>query len=133
MQIAAARRRSDRGDLAKSARLLQSDPELFQSYFDQRASALAFDVAAVVKKDGRSASAANSDPTGRAIAAADFADADAKQPLCGLLSNGSVFVVVRPIDGMDNSYLYAGRAVDPTGRPAVARRRELSRHRSPTS
>jgi len=105
------------GDLGKSSRLLQSDPELFQTYFDQRANALGFDVAAIVKKDGSvAAKAENSD--GKLVAQlqpTDFDDADAKQPLCGLLSNGSEFVVVRPIDGLADSYLYAGRAVDPTG------------------
>ena len=104
-------------DLSRSAKLLQSDPELFQTYFDQRARALGFDVAAVIKSDGsRTVVAKGADP--KLIAAlqpSDYADANSQQPFCGLLQGGAVFVALRPIDGVDDSYLYAGRANDPTG------------------
>ncbi len=37
----------------------------------------------------------------------------ARQPFCGLLGGGEVFVAMRPIDGMDDSFFYAARAINP--------------------
>ena len=103
------------GDLSRIGRLLKSDPGLFQSYLDQRARALGMTVAAIVKTDGTVViSAATSDP--KLITqpqASDFDDSNARQPFCGLLSNGSVFVALRPVEGLPESYLYAGREIDP--------------------
>ena len=103
------------GDLAQGARLLRSDPDLFRSYFSGRAHALGFTVAAVIKSDGTvSVTAAGSDL--KLIAkpeAADFTAAVAKQPFCGLLAGGDVFVAMRPIEGLEGSFLYTARAIDP--------------------
>ena len=102
-------------DLSRSARLLGTDPELFQNYLDSRAHSLSFAVAAIVTSDGAVLNTAEgSDP--KLIAKpkkSDFADAAARQPFCGLLSNGTAFIALRPIDGLDGSYFYAGRAIDP--------------------
>jgi two-component system nitrogen regulation sensor histidine kinase NtrY len=102
------------GDLSRSARLLKAEPELFQSYLDSRAQALGFAVAVIIKTDGTIIGAAKtSDP--KLIArpqASDFADSDARQPFCALLNAGSAFVALRPIEGMEQSYFYAGRAFD---------------------
>ncbi len=103
------------GDLSQGARLLRSDPGLLQSYMTTRARALGFTAAAIIKTDGSvSALAAGSDP--KLIAkpeAADFAAAVGRQPVCGLLARGDVFVAMRPIDGVEDSFFYAARAIDP--------------------
>ena len=60
------------------------------------------------------AQAAGSDP--KLIAKpdpGDFAAAAARQPYCGLLGAGQVFVALRPIAGIDDGYFYAARAIDP--------------------
>ena len=102
-------------DLSQASRLVRSDPGLFQNYLNARAHALGFSAAAVIKSDGTAiAQAAGSDP--KQIAKpdpGDFAAAAAKQPYCGLLRGGQVFVAIRPIAGIDDGYFYAARAVDP--------------------
>ena len=102
-------------DLSQAARLVRSDPNLFQGFLNARARALGFSAAAVIKSDGTAiAQAAGSDP--KQIAKpdpGDFAAATAKQPYCGLLGAGQVFVALRPIAGLDDSYFYAARAIDP--------------------
>jgi two-component system nitrogen regulation sensor histidine kinase NtrY len=103
------------GDLARTAPFLGSDPKLFQDYLNARAKSLSFAVAAIVTSDGAvTSTAASSDP--KLIAKpgmSDFADATARQPFCGLLSNGDVFIALRPIDGMEHAFFYAGRTIDP--------------------
>ena len=103
------------GDLARTATLLRSDPKLFQEYLNARAHSLSFAVAAIVTTDGNvTSTAANSDP--KLVAKpgkADFADATSRQPFCGLLNNGDVFIALRPIEGMPGAFFYAGRAIDP--------------------
>ncbi len=102
------------GDLSRSAALLKSDPALFQSYLDQRAQALGFNVAAIVTPDGKITATSTGSDT-RLIAhpqASDFADSDVRQPFCALLNAGGAFIALRPIDGLEHSYLYAGRALD---------------------
>jgi two-component system nitrogen regulation sensor histidine kinase NtrY len=108
-------------DLSQASRLVGSDPNLFQNFLTARARALGFSAAAVIKSDGASlAQAAGSDP--KQIAkpdTGDFAAAAAKEPYCGLLGGGQVFVALRPIAGIDNGYFYAARAIDPmSGRVA---------------
>ncbi len=105
------------GDLGRSAPLLKSDPSLFQNYLNARARALSFSVAAIMTTDGVvESAAANSD---RALIAkpqaSDFSDAMARQPFCGLLSSGKAFIALRPIEGLPQTYFYAGRAIDPIG------------------
>ena len=103
------------GDLSQSARLLRSDPGLFRDYLGARAHTLGFSAAAVIKTDGTVvATAAGSNP--QLIAkpeSADFTAAGARQPFCGLLGGGEVFVAMRPIDGMDDTFFYAARAIGP--------------------
>ena len=103
------------GDLSQAARLMRSDPELFEGFLNARSRALGFAAAAVIKSDGATmAKAAGSDP--KLIAKpdpGDFAAAAAKQPFCGLLGSGGVFVAMRPIAGIDDGYFYAARGVDP--------------------
>ena len=102
-------------DLAQNARLLQDDKNLFQAYLDARSRALNFAVAAVITSDGDVTSTAEGSDS-KLMArpgAADFADAGAHQPFCGLLTGGDVFIALRPIDGLDKSFFYAGRAIDP--------------------
>jgi two-component system nitrogen regulation sensor histidine kinase NtrY len=102
-------------DLSQASRLVRSDPSLFQNFLNARSRALGFSAAAVIKSDGTSiAQAAGSDP--KQIAKpdpGDFAAAAARQPYCGLLGAGEVFVALRPIAGIDNGYFYAARAIDP--------------------
>ncbi len=103
------------GDLSRSSRLLKTDPMLFQSYLDQRARALGFSVAAIVTPDGKVTTTAASSDT-RLIArpqASDFADSDDRRPFCALLNAGGAFVALRPIEGLEHSYFYAGRGLDP--------------------
>jgi two-component system nitrogen regulation sensor histidine kinase NtrY len=103
------------GDLAQAARLLRANPDLFRDYLGARAHALGFSAAAVIKADGSvAATAAGSDA--KLIAkpeASDFAAAAARQPYCGLLGQGNVFIAMRPIDGLDNSFFYAARTFNP--------------------
>jgi two-component system nitrogen regulation sensor histidine kinase NtrY len=103
------------GDLSRAASLLKSNPDLYQSYLDERAKALGFAVAAVVTTEGETViTAGNSDR--KLIAkpgARDFADANAKQPFCGLLADGNAFIALRPIAATPDSFFYAGRAIDP--------------------
>jgi two-component system nitrogen regulation sensor histidine kinase NtrY len=103
------------GDLSQASRLLKSDPTLFANYLTARAHGLGFTTAAVIKSDGTVvAQAAGSDP--KLIAKpepSDFAAAAARQPFCGLLGAGDVFVAMRPIESIEDGFFYAARAVDP--------------------
>jgi two-component system nitrogen regulation sensor histidine kinase NtrY len=103
------------GDLSQAARLLRSNADLFRDYLSARARALGFSAAAVIRPDGSVVvMAAGSDA--KLIAkpeASDLAAAVARQPYCGLLGRGDVFVAMRPIDGMNDAYFYAARTFDP--------------------
>jgi two-component system nitrogen regulation sensor histidine kinase NtrY len=102
-------------DLAQAARLLRSNATLFRDYLSARARALGFSAAAVIKNDGSVVEvAAGSDV--KLIAkpeASDFAAAAAPQPFCGFLGAGDVFVAMRPINGLPDSFFYAARAINP--------------------
>jgi two-component system, NtrC family, nitrogen regulation sensor histidine kinase NtrY len=102
-------------DLGQGARLLQSDPGLLHNYLSSRSQLLGFSVAVIMKGDGAIDDRANgSDP--RQVATpelADFRDARKSEPLCLLLADGKVFAALRPIQGMDDRFLYAGRPIDP--------------------
>ena len=102
-------------DLARATPLIKSNHELFQNFLDARATALSFNVAAIVTTGGETlASSSTSDNALIATPAAnDFADADAKRPFCALLADGGAFIALRPIQGLDKGYFYAGRAIDP--------------------
>jgi two-component system, NtrC family, nitrogen regulation sensor histidine kinase NtrY len=102
-------------DLAQSARLLQTDRALMHDYLTSRAQLLGLSVALIMKGDGSVYdSASGSDPAQVATPApADFSDAKKDEPLCLLLANGKVFVALRPIQGLEDNYLYAGRPIDP--------------------
>jgi two-component system nitrogen regulation sensor histidine kinase NtrY len=102
-------------DLGQSAPLLKSDSGLLHEYLTSRARLLGLSVAVIMKSDGSIADrATGSDPAQVALPEArDFADARRDQPLCLLLADGKVFVALRPIQGLDDSYLYAGRPIDP--------------------
>jgi two-component system, NtrC family, nitrogen regulation sensor histidine kinase NtrY len=103
------------GDLSRAAPLLKSNPDLYQTYFDERSKALGFTVAAVVTTEGETLiTAGNSDRKLMAKPGArDFADATAKQPFCGMLADGNAFIALRPIAASPNAFFYAGRAIDP--------------------
>ncbi len=103
------------GDLSRASPLLTDHREVYQNLLDSRARALSFTVAAIVTTEGETTIAsADSDKTMIAKPGArDFADADAKQPFCGLLGNGGAFIALRPVASMPGSYFYAGRATDP--------------------
>ncbi len=102
-------------DLARSARLLQSDHAIFQSYLDDRAKILGLAVAAIMKSDGSLVeTAAQSDANLIAKPeAADFADAAKQEATCGLLAQGNAYVVLRPIEGLSDRFFYAARPLDP--------------------
>ena len=101
-------------DLSRSSQLMTTDPMLFQSFLDQRSSAFGFNVSAIVTPEGKVVtSAASSDS--RLIArpqSNDFADSDNRRPFCALLNSGGAFIALRPIQGLEHNYLYAGRALD---------------------
>jgi two-component system nitrogen regulation sensor histidine kinase NtrY len=103
------------GDLGRASGVMKSNAPLFQGYLDARAKALSFNVAAIVNMQGETliASSASDHALIATPAARDFADADAKQPFCGLLADGGAFIALRPIQGLDKAYFYAGRAIDP--------------------
>ncbi len=102
-------------DLAQSAPLLKSDRGLLHQYLTSRAQLLGFSVATIMRSDGTVEDrATGSDPAQIATPeAADFADARKDEPLCLLLADGKVFVALRPIQGLDESFVYAGRPIDP--------------------
>ena len=114
------------GDLSRASSLLKSNEKVFQNYLDARAQALSFNVAAIVNMQGETLVASSGSE--KALIAkpgpTDFADADAKQPFCGLLADGGAFIALRPVQGLDKAYFYAGRAIDPladrVGRDALA-------------
>ena len=84
---------------------MQSDPTAFQTHFDQRIHTLGFDVAAIITIDGAViAQAAGSDASLIARpSASDFADSQGRRTFCGVLSNGRVFVALRPIEELPDS------------------------------
>jgi two-component system nitrogen regulation sensor histidine kinase NtrY len=102
-------------DLSRASPLLTDHREVFQGLLDSRARVLSFNVAAIVTAEGET-TIASADSDKALVAkpgARDFADADAKQPFCGLLGNGGAFIALRPIASLPGSYFYAGRATDP--------------------
>jgi two-component system, NtrC family, nitrogen regulation sensor histidine kinase NtrY len=102
-------------DLSQSARLLQSDRGLLHDYLSSRAKSLGLTVALIMKSDGSiDDRATGSDPTQIAPPEpADFRDAKRDEPLCLLLADGKVFVALRPIQGLDDRFVYAARPIDP--------------------
>ena len=102
-------------DIGQSAPLLHSDRGLPHDYLTSRAQLLGFSVALIMKSDGSiDDRAAGSDP--RQVATpdpADFEDAKKGEPLCLLLADGAVFVALRPIQGLEDRFFYAGRPIDP--------------------
>ncbi len=102
-------------DLARAAPLIQSNRQVFQNYLDARANALNFNVAAIVTTGGERLASSTGSDNALIVTPADndFGDADAKRPFCALLADGGAFIALRPIQGLDKTYLYAGRAIDP--------------------
>jgi two-component system nitrogen regulation sensor histidine kinase NtrY len=102
-------------DLGQGAGLYQSNRGLFHDYLSQRAHILGFSVALVMKRDGTiEERAADSDPAQIAHPEpGDFNDAQKHEALCLVLADGKVFVALRPIEGFEDSFLYAGRPIDP--------------------
>ena len=102
-------------DLGRGAKLLQTDPKLFQDYLNERAKILEFPAAAILNSDGEVLRiAVGSDGAKMAQPRPeDFADAAAGRSFCGLLNNGASFIVLRPIDGIDKGFFYAARDIDP--------------------
>ena len=103
------------GDLAQSASLLHDDPKLFADLFEQPRARAEFRRRRD-HHDGRRRRPTAEGSDRKLIArpaAADFADAAARQPFCGLLTGGDVFIALRPIEGIDKSFFYAGRSIDP--------------------
>ena len=116
-------------DLGQSAPLLQSNQALFTQYMTTRAKTLGFDVAAIMKSDGSVMQmAGGADPKLLATPdPQDFADALKGEPLCGLLRDGNVFVALRPLIGLNDSFLYAGRAIDPFSQQFAAQATAIAR------
>ena len=102
-------------DLAQGARLLKADPAVLHDYLTTRAQLLGFSVALIMKTDGTiDDRATGSDPSEVATPeASDFSDARKDEQLCLLLADGKVFVALRPIQGLDDRFFYAGRPIDP--------------------
>ncbi|HLJ70995.1 MAG TPA: PAS domain-containing sensor histidine kinase [Roseiarcus sp.] len=102
-------------DLSQSANLFQTDRSLFHDYLNSRAKFLNFSVAVIMKSNGAIEDRADeSDPRQIAKPApADFQDAQKEAPLCLLLADGKTFIALRPISGIEDSYLYVGRPIDP--------------------
>jgi two-component system nitrogen regulation sensor histidine kinase NtrY len=102
-------------DLSQSAKLFQTDRNLFHDYLNSRAKFLNFSVALILKPDGEIEDrASDSDPMQIAKPAdADFEDAKKNAPICLFLADGKTFIALRPIAGFDDRYLYAGRPIDP--------------------
>jgi two-component system, NtrC family, nitrogen regulation sensor histidine kinase NtrY len=100
--------------LGQSARLLQSNQELFKDYFSAYARSLSFNVAAIMKGDGAVSLTASSAEMKllKIPEPLDFVDAQNNKLKC-LLINSGAFVALRPVPGMPDSFLYAGRAIDP--------------------
>jgi two-component system nitrogen regulation sensor histidine kinase NtrY len=116
-------------DLSQSASLLQSNQALFTQYLTSRAKTLGFDVAAIMKGDGSvQQTAAGSDPKLLAIPdPRDFSDAVNGEALCGLLREGDEFIGLRPLAGVPDTFLYAGRAVDPFARQFATQAADVAR------
>ena len=102
-------------DLSQSANLFQTDRSLFHDYLNSRAKFLNFSVAVIMKSSGEIEDRADdSDPRQIAKPApADFQDAQKNAPLCLLLADGRTFIALRPVSGIEDSYLYVGRPIDP--------------------
>src|SRR5579872_6111721 len=101
-------------DLSQSSKLYQTDRSLFHDYLNSRTRFLGFSVALIMKADGDIIDRANdSDPQQIAKPAPpDFEDAKKSAPLCLLLANGKVFIALRAIPDIDDSFLYVGRPID---------------------
>jgi two-component system, NtrC family, nitrogen regulation sensor histidine kinase NtrY len=101
-------------DLSQSSKLYQTDRSLFHDYLNSRTRFLGFSVALIMKVDGDIIDRANdSDPQQIAKPAPpDFEDAKKSAPLCLLLANGKVFIALRAIPDIDDSFLYVGRPID---------------------
>jgi two-component system nitrogen regulation sensor histidine kinase NtrY len=102
-------------ELSQGARLLRSDPTLLHGYLTSRAQLLSFSVAAIIRSDGSvDDRATGSDPHQLATPEpADFADARKNEALCLMLADGKVFAALRPIQGLEDRFFYAGRPIDP--------------------
>jgi two-component system nitrogen regulation sensor histidine kinase NtrY len=102
-------------DLSQSAKLFQTDRNLFHDYLNSRAKFLNFSVALIVKPNGEIVDrATDSDPLQIAKPAdADFDDAKKNAAICLFLADGKTFIALRPIAGIEDSFLYAGRPIDP--------------------
>ena len=103
------------GDIARSALLLRSDAAQFKDYFSSRSRTLGFNAAALMKDDGALVEMADGSDE-KLIAKpspSDFQDARAREPLCGFLGTGNVFVGIRPLPGAQDEFLYAARGIDP--------------------
>ena len=100
--------------LGRSARLLQSNQDLFKEYLSGQARALSFNVAALMNGAGAvSQTSANTEMKLLKIPdPSDFADATNDKLRCLLNDSGS-FVALRPIPGMPDTFFYAGRTIDP--------------------
>ena len=102
-------------DLSRAVTLYRTNPTVFHDYFLSRAKFLGLTVAVMMTNDGNIIERAEvSDPN--LIARpdeTDFQDATNAKPLCLVLADQPVFIALRPITGLDNTYLYAGRQIDP--------------------
>ncbi len=101
-------------DLDRIQPLFESDRALFRLYFTSRSSILGFTSSALIKADGEIIER-GTPPTSRVIKPekGDFEDARKNEKACILLDNGATLAVLRSMERMENTFIYAERGVEP--------------------
>ena len=97
------------------ARVGYNERAFFQNYFTSRVHFLGFTTAVMMKSDGSVIERVDTGKTQQVVtpAAADFADARKREPVCFVLDAGSTFVALRSLPSFDDTFLYLARPIDP--------------------
>lgn len=97
------------------ARVGVTDRNFFQNYFALRVHALGFTTAVIMRGDGSIAERVETGQPAQIVkpSALDFAGARSNEQVCFRLDNGRTFVALKHLPSFDDSYLYAGRPIDP--------------------
>ncbi len=97
------------------ARVGVTDRSFFQNYFALRVHALGFTTAVIMKGDGTITERVDNGQPAQMVKPSpyDFEGARNHEQVCFRLDNGRTFVALKFLPSFDDSYLYAGRPIDP--------------------
>jgi two-component system nitrogen regulation sensor histidine kinase NtrY len=109
-------------ELDRASQLFNSDRAVFREFFASRAKFLGFTTQAVMRANGEVLERVDAGETLRIVQPEPraFEDARKHEALCLELEHGRIFVTLRPLPSLDDTFLYVARRVTPFSSSDIA-------------